>query len=70
MGKWSKQTGSHFCSRINSHKEGWGCGASLERTSNLVFGQKTENIIGQPETNKQTEKALFFPRQAKNGIRS
>lgn len=52
MGIWSKQTGSHFCSGIKLHKEGWGCGASLERTSILVFGQKTENIIGHPETNK------------------
>lgn len=52
MGIWSKQTGSHFCSGKKLHKEGWGCGASLERTSILVFGQKTENIIGHPETNK------------------
>lgn len=40
-------------------QKGSGCVAGLERTSVLVFGQKTENILGQPETNKETEKSYF-----------
>lgn len=51
MGIWSKQTGSHFCSGIKLHNEGLGCVAGLERTFVLVYGQKTENILGQSETN-------------------